>query len=756
MLLLLDLLFAPPTAKGRASTIITSSSGYPLRAFADADGSWQYPTTPDQLSPLYLEALLNYEDRWFYQHPGVNPFAIVRALWQNIAAGKVISGGSTITMQTARLLEPHPRTVFGKLRQILRALQLEWYFSKKAILTLYINNAPFGGPLQGVEAASHAYLGKSAKELSHAEAAMLAVLPQAPSRLRPDRHPQKSKKARDKVLHRLQKNGIWSQEVVHQALMEPIIVDYQPQPFLAPLLARRLYNRPATTRGGVTRSSIDENLQWSVERKLTSYLSRFGEGSSAAVLIVENSSLLVLAYAGSADFHDLPSRGQVDMVTAIRSPGSTLKPFLYGLALEEGLIHSQSLLSDTPQVFKGYRPENFDLKFLGPLSAKEALTRSRNVPAVDLLMRITPQRFSARLRQGGLNIRLPRGSSPNPAIILGGAGTSLEKLTSVYAALARGGKSGNLRLTPQTPLEERRLLTAGAAWIVRRMLADRRPDLTDWEGIAVAQERRLAWKTGTSYGFRDAWAMGVSEHYTVGVWVGRPDGTPAPGQLGAITALPLLLDLADGLPRSQSRENRDPQPASVSAATICWPLGTIAETAADNLCQERRKAWILNGIVPPTLPDEEHWQPLLFRFAIDMESGKRVGKTGCDSRKQKTVQIARWPRRLQPWLSTTRKKRSQLPAWACPQEQGKVAPLPLKLSGIKDGDLLHRAGSTGENPTINLSSDGGEGSRYWLVNEQLKKIGESFTLQLPHPGLYTITLLDEIGGFDKVTISMAE
>src|SRR5690606_18013408 len=286
-------------------------------------------------------------------------------------------------------------------------------------------------------------------------------------------------------------------------------------------------------------------------------------------------------------------------------PGSTLKPFLYGLAIDDGLVHSGSLLVDAPQAFGDYRPANFDPAFNGPVSVAEALRLSLNVPAVDLLDRVGPARFTARLAHGGVRLQLPRGAQPNLPIILGGTGTRLEELVGAYAALNREGLAGQVRYSAEAPLRERRLLSPGAAWIVREILEQHgRPGLR--EGVVdTSRRQRVAWKTGTSYGFRDAWAIGGTAAYTVGVWVGRPDGTPLPGQYGALTALPLLFEVVDSLPRGRGDGVLVPPPASVVRREVCWPLGTAADAQAPELCQRRLEAWVLDGAIPPTFAEPD-------------------------------------------------------------------------------------------------------------------------------------------------------
>ena len=332
----------PPT--DTVSTVVLARDGTPLRAFADTDGVWRYPTSSRQVSPLYLQAVLSYEDRWFFKHPGVNPYALLRGVGGLFRYGHMVSGGSTLTMQVARIIEPIPHTVGGKFIQLFRALQLEAHLSKAQILDLYLNHAPFGGPIQGVEAASWAYLGKSASQLSHAEAAMLAVLPQAPSVLRPDRHADAARRARDKVLDRMRSLGVSSPAITTDARIEPVTARSLRAPLDAALLAERLHQQQPEARRIVT--TVDASLQRAVEDKVSQYLARLPPRTSAAVLVVDNATLEARVYVGTAAFADPQRLGHVDMVRAPRSPGSTLKPFLYGLAMDDGLVTSESLLVD--------------------------------------------------------------------------------------------------------------------------------------------------------------------------------------------------------------------------------------------------------------------------------------------------------------------------------------------------------------------------------------------------------------------------
>ncbi|WP_312390165.1 penicillin-binding protein 1C, partial [Pseudomonas sp.] len=568
LLWLADRIWPLPMPADDLARVVLAEDGTPLWRFADADGVWRYPVSPDEVSPLYLQALLTYEDRWFYRHPGVNPLALARAAWLNLSGGRVVSGGSTLSMQVARLLDPHERTLAGKSRQLWRTLQLEWHLSKQQILQIYLNRAPFGGTLQGVAAASWAYLGKSPKQLTPAEAALLAVLPQAPSRLRPDRHPQRAQQARDKVLQRLGEYQVWSAQQVAEAREEPLLLAPRQEPALAPLLARRLNTANSPP---LIRTTLDASLQRRLEDLLLGWRARLPERTSAAILVVETQTMATRAYIGSIDIGDARRFGHVDMVHALRSPGSTLKPFLYGMALDDGLIHSESLLQDVPRRYGDYRPGNFSMGFSGPVSASSALALSLNLPAVQLLEAYGPKRFAAQMRMGGMPLILPPLAEPNLSLILGGAGSRLEDLVGGYAALARAGQSAQVRLQPQDPLLERRLLSPGAAWIIRRILSGQaRPDRDPH--AELVQRPQLAWKTGTSYGFRDAWSVGVGPRYLIGVWIGRPDGTPVPGQFGLASAAPLMLQVHDLLSNRDSQRGIRPPveqvPASVGVAAI--------------------------------------------------------------------------------------------------------------------------------------------------------------------------------------------
>ena len=757
-LLLLDLLFPPPLPKARdTSALVTARDGTPLRAFADEEGVWRYPAKPESVSPLYLQALLNYEDRWFWRHPGINPVALLRAGGQMIVSRRVVSGGSTLTMQVARILDsrngPSTRTLWGKLRQVLRALQLEAHLSKREILTLYLERAPFGGTIEGVEAASWAYLGKSSMRLSQAEAALLAVLPQSPSRLRPDRHPQAARIARDKVLARMATLGVWSAAEVEDARIESVVARRLQPPLSAPLLAQRLHS--AQPKASRIVSTIDANLQRSLEERVATYFANLPERTSAALLVVDNETMEARAYVGSQTFADKERLGHVDMVRAWRSPGSTLKPLLYGIAIDEGLIHSESLLIDAPQNFGDYRPGNFGESFNGPIGAAQALRLSLNVPAVDLLERVGAARFAARIDHAGIGLKFPAGGKPNLALILGGTGARLEDLVGAHAAFNRNGIAGRVRYTLQDPRIDRRVLSPGAAWIVREIL-ESNPRPGEIEQYDLGNRPRVAWKTGTSYGFRDAWALGSTRHYTVGVWVGRPDGTPLPGQYGAITALPLLFEVVDTLPSARRDALPLPPPRNVAEIEICWPLGIAADAQPPELCQRRMKAWTLDGAVPPTFAQRgvRLWEAGRERFDMDIDSGRRVSASCSLTHRTRSAEIARWPALASPWLSLQTRRISRLPPLAddC-MADGRDAIEDLRIEGLNDGALLARAPGSEHAVRLSLRALGSEHRVQWLLNGRW--IGEtegsaSLVRDFGDAGEQTLTALADSGAWASI------
>jgi len=526
-----------PLAQARqVSTTIVDRNGKLLRAYAMADGRWRLPVdAKTDVDPGYLKLLLAYEDRRFRSHAGVDPFALGRAALQLITRGHIVSGGSTITMQLARLLEPRrQRSVYAKLHQVVRAIEIERQMTKDQILDLYLTLAPYGGNLEGIRAASIAYFGKEPKRLSTAEAALLVALPQSPETRRLDRYPEAARAARDRVLDRMVEEHQLSEEDALQAKAAPVPRLRKPMPILAPHSADQAI---ATVKEApVIKLTLDANLQKVLETLAHDRAIALGPNVSVGILAVDNASGDVLARVGSSDYFDARRAGQVDMTRAVRSPGSTLKPFIYGLAFEDGFVHPESLIDDRPIRFGSYAPENFDLTFQGTVPVRKALQLSLNVPAIALLDRVGSSRLMSRLKQAGVNLVLPRDEVPGLAMGLGGVGITLQDLVQLYSGLARLGNTRPLReIASEGQGDTMRLMDPVAAWQVGNVLIGSPPPKN-------APHNRIAFKTGTSYGYRDAWSVGFDGRITIGVWVGRPDGAPVPGLIGRIAAAPILFD----------------------------------------------------------------------------------------------------------------------------------------------------------------------------------------------------------------------
>lgn len=528
-----------PLAEARqVSKTVVDREGRLLRAYATDEGRWRLPVdAAHDVDPRYLKMLFAFEDSRFRDHHGVDPRAMLRAAWQWAKHGEIVSGGSTITMQLARLMEPRQtRSLSAKLRQMVRAVQLESALTKDEILDLYLQLAPFGGNLEGVRAAALAYFGKEPKRLSLAEAALLVALPQSPEARRPDRAPEAARAARDRVLARVEEAGVISAADAERARRDPVPHGREPMPMLAPHAAdQAIIASPNRT---TIRLTLDARLQARMERLVRERAQAQGPDVSGALLVVDRESGDVLAHVGSAGFFDARRDGQVDMTRAVRSPGSTLKPFIYGMAFEDGIVHPNSLIDDRPSRFGSYTPENFDMAYQGTVSVRQALQLSLNVPAILLLERVGPARLSARLKQAGGALVLPAGEAPGLAMGLGGIGISLHDLVHLYTGLSRLGEAIALRETIgdiDAARARTRLMDPIAAWHVGDVLLGAPPPDN---GI----RHRIAFKTGTSYGYRDAWAVGFDGRLVVGAWTGRPDGTPVPGLLGRSSAAPILFD----------------------------------------------------------------------------------------------------------------------------------------------------------------------------------------------------------------------
>lgn len=515
------------------SVEVLDRDGGLLRAFTVANGRWRLD--PGPVDPLFLDMLIAYEDQRFYDHGGVDLTALLRAAGQALGSGHIVSGGSTLTMQVARLLEDSGTGEWaGKLRQIRVALALERRLSKADILGLYLRLAPYGGNLEGLRAASIAYLGKEPRHLTAAEAALLVAIPQSPETRRPDRHAVVAKAARGRVLERMQRAGVLTAEKAQSAATEPVLAARKAFPQLAAHLAERLRAEDPLQR--LHRTTLDGALQASLEGLAAAAVRQAGDRLTVAIVVADHQTGEILASVGAADWTDDKRAGYLDMTRALRSPGSTLKPFVYGLAFDQGLAHPETLIDDRPTAFGTYVPQNFDRAFRGTLTVREALQQSLNIPVVLLIEALGPAKLLAALRRAGAKPVVP-GSEPGLAVALGGLGVSLEDLVQAYAGLARLGAPIRLSaLSGQIAPLPQRLFSPEAAWMVADVLSGLPPP----PGAAAG---RLAYKTGTSYGHRDALAVGFDGRHVAGVWMGRADGAPIPGAFGGDLAAPVLFEI---------------------------------------------------------------------------------------------------------------------------------------------------------------------------------------------------------------------
>jgi len=550
----IDATVLPPLVV-QTSVEVLDRGGHLLRAYTVADGRWRLAAGLDRVDPRYIDMLLTYEDRRFRDHPGVDWRGLLRAGWQAATNGRIVSGGSTLTMQVARLLEEGTTgQVGGKLRQMRVALALERRLSKDEILSLYLHLAPFGGNLEGVRAASISYFGKEPTRLTPAEAALLVAIPQSPETRRPDRAADRAEAARNRVLDRAVTFDLIDAEEAAAALREPVPGLRKPFPAFAPHLADRA--RAEDPLAQAHHLTLDLTLQRQLEALARDAVTGKGDRLQVAIVVADHASGEILASVGSAGFTEDRRQGYVDMTTALRSPGSTLKPLVYALAFDEGLAHPETMIDDRPTVFGAYAPQNFDKIYRGTIRVREALQMSLNIPVVMLTEAMGPARLLSAMGKAGMKYRLP-GGQPGLAVSLGGVGVTLQDMVQLYAALARGGVALPLTWRQEGDRAEgQRLVSAIAAWQVGDILAGLAPP-------PGAPQNRLAYKTGTSYGHRDAWAIGFDGRHVIGVWMGRADGTPVPGAFGADTAAPVLFKAFNRL-----KPKLDPQPPAPAATLL--------------------------------------------------------------------------------------------------------------------------------------------------------------------------------------------
>ncbi|WP_132055909.1 penicillin-binding protein 1C [Pseudocnuella soli] len=571
LFLLLHLIF-PLRDAVAYSTIITDERGQVLHAYLTPDQKWRMKTELSEISPLLQKAIVAKEDRYFFHHPGVNPFAVGRALVNNISKGRRTSGASTITMQVARLLHPQKRTAGAKVVEAFRALQLEWKYSKKEILQLYLNLVPYGGNIEGVKSAAWLYFQKSPEHLSLAEIVALSIIPNRPSSLVVGKNNDAIIEGRNMWLQRLAATNVFTTQEIEDALAEPLLATRHSVPRHIPHLAYKLSKASSDNN---IKSFIWLNTQLKIEKLVADYVRslRLHNIHNASVVVIDNQSHKVVSYVGSADFYDTTDGGQVNGAAAVRQPGSTLKPLVYGLCMDEGLLTPKQILYDVPIVYDGYAPENYDRQYSGPVTVEYALAHSLNIPAVRSLKQLGKDKIVGKLSAIQFKQIRKDESKLGLSLILGGCGTTLEELTGLFSAFANGGTfvAPHYAQTDERPLQVP-VLSSSAAFFINNMLSKAdRPDFPiNWQ--ATEHMPRIAWKTGTSYGRRDAWSIGYNKRFTVGVWVGNFSGLGVPDLSGAETATPLLFKIFNSIDYNSSESWFAP-PEGTEQRQVCTQSG---------------------------------------------------------------------------------------------------------------------------------------------------------------------------------------
>lgn len=581
LFLLLDICF-PVRVNIHYSTIVTADDGTVLYSFLSPDDKWRMKTELPEIIPALKTAVVAKEDRWFYWHYGVNPIAIVRAAFNNIMHRRTTSGASTITMQVARLLAPKDRTFWNKLTETFRAVQLELHYSKNEILQMYLNLVPFGGNVEGVKAASLLYFGRLPDHLSLAQITALTIVPNRPTSLALGKNNNLIQTERNKWLHRFQKSNLFPERDIQDALNEPLDAIRRDPPRTAPHFALRMKTMFPTE--AIIKTAIRNPVQQKIEQLSQNYSRRmrFLGVNNASVLIIDNLTRKVVGYVGNPNFEDSEHQGQVDGVKAVRSPGSALKPLVYALAIDKGLLTPKTILTDVPVNFNGFAPENFNRIFNGNVSSEKALAFSLNVPAVKTLDKLGVQLFVDKLQQLGFEqVRKDR-KMLGLSAALGGCGVRLEELTNMYCTFANAGKFCPLQWRNQANHSSTsQSITDGAAYMITEILTQpTRPDIPNLAQSSI-HVPKIAWKTGTSYGRRDAWSVGYNKRYTIGVWVGNFDGTGAPELTGADAATPLLFEIFNSL-EYNSDNSWFERPASVDFRLVCSESGLPPNEYCEN------------------------------------------------------------------------------------------------------------------------------------------------------------------------------
>jgi len=726
------------------STTIHGADGSLLHAFLSEDEKWRIKASIDEITPELEKTILFKEDRYFRYHPGINPIAVVRAAFNNLKKGRRTSGASTITMQLARMMRPAPRTISAKLLEMVRAFQLEWHFTKDEILQMYFNLLPFGGNVEGVKTASLIYFGETPEELSLSQTVMLTVIPNDPNRLKPGRGQSALLTVRNRWLRAIGEAGLFDKDIIRDALEEPLPERIPNVPRQAPHLSYRLRQ----LAGNAIYTFINPEVQYRVETQAVNYVRslRAAGVENLAVLVVNNRTMAVEAYLGSAGFGEDAFQGQVDGITALRSPGSALKPFLYSLAFDAGLITPRLVITDVPKNFGGYRPENYDETYRGSVTAGQALALSLNLPAVELLDRLGVEPFASRLSRSGFrwigNNRKKLGLS----LVLGGCGTTLEELTAAYAALANRGVYKPLRFfSGQDSAATDTLCSAGAAYVITESLTQlQRPDLPAQYRMSAGLPA-IAWKTGTSYGRRDGWAIGYNTEYTIGIWTGNFPGTGVAGLNGADFAVPLLFSLFSSPEIKKSNQWFTPPP-ELDYRLVCSESGLPPDT----FCHHRVMDYFLPGISPAQRCNH------LKRYYVNQPGTLSYCSQCLPDKGYRQVLLPYHPPALLAWY-----RQMQMPCTvepphnpACPSVRYTGAPV---ITSLTDGAEYLLLKGRRQKLQLACNTESGISTVFWYLNDKFYQSSapDGYVFFTPGEGVWKISCSDNLGRNSDISIRVS-
>ena len=772
--LLLNWAFPLPRQKV-FSQVILAEDGSMVTAFLTPDEKWRLRTRTTEVPQELLDALIEKEDRWFWVHPGVNPLAIARAGFSNLFSGKRVSGASTITMQVARMMEPKSRTWGNKLVEAFRALQLEWSYSKTEILEMYLSYLPMGGNVEGVKAASYLYFDQPPQNLSLGQSVLLTVIPNRPNSLRPDRHPEKAKDFRDKWLRYFQDEELFAVGQISDALHEPLLPERHEIPNVAPQFA---YRSMDVGNSEFIATTIDIGLQ----RKCQSLLKRHVKQHrnlglhNGAVLVVDNHTMEVKAYCASADFHDTQAEGQCDAIRAHRSPGSTLKPLIYAMALDQGKIHPKSMLLDIPTHYADFSPVNYDMQYRGQVRMDQALQSSLNIPAVRTLQAVGYREVVYLLQRIGFSALHGNPERYGLSLALGGCEASLEELVTLYAAFAHEGRLQPIRILKdfahtgsshyaaksgdeehlhhsrhanhsQKTQQGSSIISPEAAWIITDILSGMdRPDLPR-HLLERTDLPKVAWKTGTSFGRRDAWAIGYNPDYTIGVWMGNMDGSQVLGMSGGTVSVPLLIDVFTELNRSNPNpENKwFTQPSGIETRKYC----SLTGHAPGNSCTHATEGLAIEHTTK-RIPCQ-HQQEIY----VNADSTIQYCKGCAPIQGFQKAYYPAFPAELSNWYIQEGIPYLQPPVHN-PNCRAVFSGRGPKLADFKEGEVTFL--EEGQRIQLRTTPSPDVNQVYWYVDGKFSGVSQQdvpFSLEPPR-GRVSITCMDDKGRLDHRTIEIQD